>query len=446
MQENKLSFLEAVAMGVNVMVGAGILAAPSTISAAGGISAVFVWIFTTLIMLPVVYTSARLPEVLGGGGFLNYCKRGLGEFAGFLGGWIYLLSYLFAVSGILGGFQMFFVTRFSHISWLTPLPTFFAISLSILFLLNLLSEFVFAKVAGLLTIVKLIPVLVAIGFLPFFFKAVPLVTVSELPTILGTIPLSIFAFIGFEYLCNFSDKIQGGQSVARKAIMTAFVVVAVLYMLFHLSVLSIMGLDSLIQFKASGYAPFVSQVFPQIGAMLCLILPLTSFVTFMNGSNGLVMLVSNIFENLAKSDQIRFSNVLKYPISTGRSIFSVALTCLSVLFIAVAVGDTSKVMIGCGFVQMIILSIVMAILIKAEACKTNWFEKIISYKALAICLGLVVLAWVQIAPTNYERLMALMPFFIGVLFGLLLYKGSMSCQKSICSSTKNTCNKSNLCN
>ena len=88
-QTNQISLTKAVLMGMNIMVGAAILAAPSIITSAAGDMGIFAWT-VSLVFLPIVLSIMRLTQLVQkDGGIYAYAQDALGRIPAFIGGSLY---------------------------------------------------------------------------------------------------------------------------------------------------------------------------------------------------------------------------------------------------------------------------------------------------------------------------------------------------------------------
>ena len=92
-KENKLGLWTSASLVVGNMIGAGVFLMPAALAAYGGIS-LLGWILSTIgaILLAKVFSNLSKLMPLADGGPYAYSRRGLGDFAGFLVAWGYLVS------------------------------------------------------------------------------------------------------------------------------------------------------------------------------------------------------------------------------------------------------------------------------------------------------------------------------------------------------------------
>lgn len=422
---DKISTLKATMMGINIMIGAGILSGPAIMAMAAGSASFLAWILTAIILLPVVYNVARLPEAIpGAGGIYLYCKEGFGGFGGFLGGWLYFIAMSFSATAILSAFRNSFLVFYPDMFVLQNKLVFLLVCLSLMLLLNLIPASTSATIQSYLTYFKLVPIFAAIFLLPFFIKNGISISLSDVVNVPKAVPLAIFGFIGFEYCCNISHLVKGGPAAAKRAILTGFLFVAALYALFHFSVLVIMGTAGLISMQASGYATFVGHRFPLIASILAYLLPISTLITYVNSTNGLTFLNSINLQSFGNDKILRFSNYLTDLNSNGRPWISVIISLIFMLSLGLSINDTQRLAIGANLSVVFLLVISTLALIKVEWHKAFDFDRGMAILGVCIGLGLVAFNWTCIAPTNAQRAMGMLPLFIGLALGLVLFNPS----------------------
>ncbi len=95
MKQEKISFLAAVLMSINIIVGVGIYFGPQIMAEKAGSLSFLGWGLSALLLFPVIWCIALAAKMFPGeGGFFIYCKQGLGEVFGFIAAWAYLLGFL----------------------------------------------------------------------------------------------------------------------------------------------------------------------------------------------------------------------------------------------------------------------------------------------------------------------------------------------------------------
>lgn len=242
----KIGLWTSTSLVVGNMIGAGVFLMPSALASFGSISLIG-WVFSALGAIVIAKIFANLSKLIpaSDGGPYAFSKAGLGNFAGFLVGWGYLISVWTTNAAI-------------AVSLVSALSTFFPIlgqdatvalitGLACLWFLtwiNTLGVFASGRVQLITTILKILPLaLVAIGgiifidvqnLLPFNMSGT-----SNWQAITATTTLTFFAFLGIECATIPSSSVENpGQNISR-ATMRGVWIAAGIYLL---STAAIMGM------------------------------------------------------------------------------------------------------------------------------------------------------------------------------------------------------------
>lgn len=242
----KIGLWTSTSLVVGNMIGAGVFLMPSALASFGSISLIG-WIFSALGAIVIAKIFANLSKLIpaSDGGPYAFSKAGLGNFAGFLVGWGYLISVWTTNAAIA-------VSLVSALSTFFPLlgqdPTLALMAgLACLWLLtwvNTLGVFASGRVQLITTILKILPLaLVAIGGLIFldFKNLIPfnMSGTSHWQAITATTTLTFFAFLGIECATIPSSSVENpGQNIS-KATMRGVWIAAGIYLL---STAAIMGM------------------------------------------------------------------------------------------------------------------------------------------------------------------------------------------------------------
>jgi APA family basic amino acid/polyamine antiporter len=242
----KIGVWTSTSLVVGNMIGAGVFLMPSALASFGSISLIG-WIFSALGAILIAKIFANLSKLIpaSDGGPYAFTKAGLGDFAGFLVGWGYLISVWTTNAAI-------------AVSLVSALSTFFPIlaqdatlalatGLACLWLLtwvNTLGVFASGRVQLITTVLKIMPlVLVAIG--GFFFLDIQnllpfnMSGTSTWQAITATTTLTFFAFLGIECATIPSSSVEDpGQNIS-KATMRGVWIAAAVYLF---STAAIMGM------------------------------------------------------------------------------------------------------------------------------------------------------------------------------------------------------------
>jgi APA family basic amino acid/polyamine antiporter len=252
MAEHKLGLWTATSLVVGNMIGAGVFLMPSTLASFGGIS-LLGWLFSSIgaILLARVFAhlSKMIPNVEGGP--YAYSKAGLGDFAGFLVAWGYLIS-------------VWCTNAATAISFVGALSTFLPIlkssalievsaGLGTIWLLtwvNTKGILVSGRLQLMTTILKIIPLLL-VGFAGLLFfnvkHFIPFNTsgTSTWEAITATTTLTFYAYLGMECATIPSGSVSNPERTISRATMLGTLIATAVYILSTISVMSLLSMDQL---------------------------------------------------------------------------------------------------------------------------------------------------------------------------------------------------------
>lgn len=246
MEYKKIGVWTSTSLVVGNMIGAGVFLMPSALASFGSISLIG-WIFSTIGAIVIAKIFANLSQLIpsSDGGPYAFTKAGLGDFAGFLVGWGYLISVWTTNAAIAVSLVSALSTFMPILGHSTALAL--AVGLACLWLLtwvNTLGVFASGRVQLITTILKIVPLLlVAIGGLFFLDlqNLLPFNTsgTSSWQAITATTTLTFFAFLGIECATIPSSSVEDpGQNIS-KATMRGVWIAAGVYLL---STAAIMGM------------------------------------------------------------------------------------------------------------------------------------------------------------------------------------------------------------
>jgi len=254
-EQKKFGLWTSTSLVLGTMIGAGVFLMPSALASYGSISLIG-WLFSSLGAIVIAKVFANISKLIpsSDGGPYAFTKAGLGDFAGFLIGWGYLISVWTTNAAI-------------AVSLVSAMSTFFpilaqdatiALATGLVFLwlltwVNTLGVIASGRVQLMTTILKIVPlVLVAVGglllldpqnLLPFNMSGT-----SNWQAITATTTLTFFAFLGIECATIPSSSVDNpGQNIS-KATMFGVWIAASIYIL---STISIMGMIPANQLQVS---------------------------------------------------------------------------------------------------------------------------------------------------------------------------------------------------
>lgn len=424
MEQNKISLTTAVLMIINIMVGTGILIGPGKMAAIAGSASFLGWAIVALLFLPLVLCTVQLSAMFPGpGGFYSYAKQGLGTTWGFFAGWLYIVGYTFAASVELLALRKTLLLSFDY--WfIDNLLVFNVLSITSCILLNLLSLHLFSRILNTFTISKLLPLIILIGLLPFIIAnssfSVLAITKHDFAMLPISLPWAIFGFFGFEYCCSMSHLIVDSEKNGPRAILIGFLGTALLYMLFHFGLLSLMGADNLATYGAPAFAQFITLPIPYLAQLLMILIPAASAITLFAGANGMINANALLLHAMSQERLLKGSTFLNRLTELNRPWILILLQGLMVFIISntIDIGIING-LCNMGILASFILPFISLFILQRRmgAYHKSWFTAL----AMLITIALVKYSIYCLAPTIYERVMYIIPLLIILLIGSVVY-------------------------
>ena len=226
---------DLVALIVNNVVGAGIFGLPAAAFALAGNFSLFAFVACALVMMSIVACFAELgSRFTATGGPYLYARVAFGPWVGFQVGWLLWLarvSAFAAICNLMLGYLGYFWAGAAE--WRAAIILVFVVALT---LLNLLGVRRATLASTVFTVGKLIPLLlfIAVGL---FFVSRPSYSFATLPAygdFSQAVFIVAFAFMGFEVGGIPAGETDEPRTSLPFALVTAIVVVAVLYVLIQL--------------------------------------------------------------------------------------------------------------------------------------------------------------------------------------------------------------------
>ncbi len=420
--QGKISFVAAVLMNINVIVGVGIYFLPQAMVQLAGSFSFLGWIAAGLLLFPVVWTVATAARIFPGtGGFYNYCATGIGPVYGFVALWAYFLGFLAVVAA-----QLTFLKNLLHdnagMSIIEAMPIIVNLVLiGTIAILNLLDVRLISKIQSLATVLKLLPLIGVIGVFAFYWNSGLTYSMPDLAGVGMTLPMALFGYWGFESCTSTSHMIEGGSSKASSVLLTAFFISVSLYCLFHFGITHIMGTDAIAAQGAVGFVNYLglsdsAHSFANMAIVGILILAL------FNAAYGVTLAnVSNLF-NIASKNHVVGARTLRKVNRFDRPGLVILLQAVFVFCLMTFV-SAEQILVALSNFGLITANVLTtyAVLKMQRKQKVSLLAKIITYLSLVSCAVLVYFSWRQIGATHSLRLLYAAPFIFGIVGGLVMF-------------------------
>jgi APA family basic amino acid/polyamine antiporter len=286
-----MGFWQVWSMSAGVMIGSGIFLLPAVLAPYGSISFLG-WLMSTLGAICIALTLGRLASRTDrSGGFYVYARDAFGDVAGFLMGWSYWLSIVFATAAIAVAFAGYAGAIFPPLAGNSIAQMFVAVALVwLITAINIRGVESAAKAQLAMTILKIAPLVLIIGLGLFIgsWDNIPAFNPAGEPIIKGlaaTALLTMWAFIGIEAGVVAAEDVVDAKRTIPRAITSATICVAVLYVASTAAVMLILPAETL----AVSEAPFADAA-RLLGPAGAIIIALGAMVSTAGSLNGCVFI------------------------------------------------------------------------------------------------------------------------------------------------------------
>ncbi|KKP24329.1 MAG: Spore germination protein [candidate division TM6 bacterium GW2011_GWF2_28_16] len=420
---HKMSKLTAILVTMNIMIGVGIYMVPVSTSKLSGNLSFLCWPLIATIFLPVVYSIAQITKFFTEqGNFYNYAKQELGKGYGFISGWAYFLGFAAISSLLFLKLKELILFKLNLNLARSQDLVFNIVLISIFLFLNLLSLKYVSKIQNITTIIKLLPLFFVILLLFFYFNPGLNFNMQNLSTLQFTIPLAIFGFLGFEAACSISHLIEGDKNTPSKVILMSFIGTAVIYTIFHFSLLNIMGAESLVKYDSLSFINFLGINNPIFLKLLSSFFSAAIFITYISSLFGCILADSSNLHSILENNLLPKSNILKKVNRENRPKHAIFLTGL-VIFILISFANNLTLLSAlCNFGIVTTYIITLLSLLSIQVKKSLKLGVFITILALISSCIIITYSWFAIGQNSTERLANALPFIVLALIGFALFK------------------------
>lgn len=423
MQTQKLSLPAAILININIMLGAGLFLNTTKLAHYAGWLGFFAYALVGALMLPLILTIAELLRRHPTTGFYGFAASELSPFVGFISTWSYFTSKLGSCTIMIHASVLFL----QHIipALATTSPFIFDIGIIIFFLMcNMLNMRTGAAIQKLFICFKLLPVLFVIICGVFFFNIDSFVaTTHSIQEFYTTIPLVLYAIMGFEAACSLSNRIENPEKNAPRAVLISFAIVITLSVLYQFFFYAILGSQLEAAEYKSVFGLFVNAIIPQspfIRAKLLGLMQMGIAISALGGAYGIYFTNSLNLLTLAQKKHI-FMSSLFAKLNAQAIPYMCILTegFLTFLYLALTRGEAMPLQqlsaFGCTITYTLSSLALVVALWRNPASKAL---SIISW--LAVCNCLILLAS---CVNNFmiNGIQILYVFMVILIFGTVMY-------------------------
>lgn len=262
MKKTLIGPVGATLLCINILIGSGIFINASHLVRLGGIFGCAGYLFAGFLILPLVFCIIELAKIHPvSGGVYVYSKEFLSSTIGFLSGWSYFVARSTSAALLTNVSISFIKNSFPALSSI-PLLALDYSALIGLFCLLAWGIRIGGKIQYFFSFLKAIPLFAPIiALLCAKQTALPATPALEAVPFGAMIPITLYAFVGFETICSIASLVENPRTTIKRAILIALAVVMIFASLFEYGLFSTLGT----QLSISPY-PLLSfglQVFPE---------------------------------------------------------------------------------------------------------------------------------------------------------------------------------------
>ncbi len=342
-RDGVISLPAAVLINLNIMLGAGIFINTVELSRRAGALGFLVYVLIALLMLPLIYSIAKLVNLYPDAGFYGYGAYALHPFVGFISAWSYFVGKL-ASAMLMIHVALSLVQQTVGILEAIPVILLDCIVLATFVLMNMLNVRTGSVIQIWFFALKSIPIFFSIfaGLFLLCPRNYALVNAHS-DGVISSLPFVLYAISGFEAACSLSCKIKNAKRNAPRAIFISCAIWTCIASLYQLAFYGAVGaqLPALEGYK--GIFPLLLSVlmptYVTASAQLQALLYLAIASSALGSAYGI--LFSNLWNlhTLAHRGHTFFRNTLTRLNRFGLPVWCiVAEGCLCALYLAVTHG------------------------------------------------------------------------------------------------------------
>lgn len=439
-QKGQISLVNATLKGMNIMVGAAILAAPSIITAAAGEIGILAWA-VSLVFLPIVLSIMRLSQLIDrDGGVYAYSAAALGRLPGFIGGALYYFGYTFATTTVLSLLRILMLAAFPGAFILQNIYAYYAVAVGLIAVLNLVNMAVQDAIVIPAILMKFSPLFIVIACLPLASSHTITFDFSLLPALPSALTMTIFGFLGFEYALALSRYIVNREENGPRAVVGAFLSTTVLYVLFHIGLLRLMGASNLVALGVDGFPSFLPIASVTVKTWVAILVAGAIKLSYLSSANGMAFGNIETCYGLAKDGLLKcgsfftITNTNNRPLTAGLCQFAMIFALGTLVPNVLSLANITNFTVLTVFV----LSTIALLVTLRKQPKTSSVDVIIGVLGLLASTGLAVYMFYLLGSTWTARFQEVIPLAICVGLSLLMYKSDTNNAAPITPAAKQT--------
>jgi|SaaInlLV_10m_DNA_2_1039722.scaffolds.fasta_scaffold00397_6 amino acid transporter len=327
----KMGVGSALLVSLNTIIGAGLFINIRPLTNIAGPFGFLGYLFGWVILFPFVLSLANLASLHPvSGGIYVYSKEYIHPLAGFLSGWSYFIGKATSGALLIHTFVKYFLQI--YITQLQTVPTLLLDCIFIFALLTLhsIGVKIGGKIQRIFIFAKITPIAFVIIAGILYKSSIKLpCNAFNFGQSLSTIPIALFALVGFEIICSIAHLLKNPVKNTRRVIIGSSLIIVTLYTIFQLMFFLILK-DNLgtVTDPLSAIATYILPNFPSapiiINALVHASIIGSAFSILTSNSWNIYTLAQN--EHLPLQKILTFLNKKRVP--AGGLFFQGIISCL----------------------------------------------------------------------------------------------------------------------
>lgn len=221
----QLSLPTAILININIMLGAGIFINTPALAQRAGLLGSLMYTLVGILMLPLILSIAQLLKLHPAGGFYTFAQKEMNPFFGFFSGWSYFTSKVASCMLMIHVSVILIQRIFPALLIFHPMMLDFLIVCAFC-TLNLLNIKAGSTIQKMFIGFKTFPIVFAITAGLFLLQKENFSSSKMIEEgVYTSLPLVVYAVVGFEAACSMSSKIKDAKRNAPLAVLISFFVV-----------------------------------------------------------------------------------------------------------------------------------------------------------------------------------------------------------------------------
>lgn len=424
--ETKLSLPAAVLISLNIMMGGGIFINTVELAKRAGALSGFMYPLMGLLIAPLMLTIAALIRLHPAGGFYVFGEREINPFVGYVATWSYFVAKLASASLMIHVAISLISQIFPAVLSADSLLFYDLLILTFFIFLNTLNMKTGSRIQFGFLGFKLIPVLFVIATGIFYFAPTYAHTIPNLwEGIPSSLPLVLYATMGFEAICALSSQIQNPQRNGPRSIAISFATMMLLVFLFQFLFYATLGATLAQQNSFLDAFPalllHIMPSMPHLGHILQIFFNLAIAISALGGCYGILYSNNWNLHILAQHKKIVGASWLSYLNTHGIPtvcLFIEWAICVGFLYWCAGQQVVLQQLAALGTAVTYCICVIALLRAFNKNYVTGW-QKYVPYIALGSC---AVLIGTVVRNFCYGGIVPLFSFMLLIMAGLLLYR------------------------